>query len=52
MSLQSPETQELKYKKETIATFGFSLSPFYPKSSQNPTDNVVLSFLYNNVFPY
>ena len=28
MSLQSPETQELKYKKRTIATFGFSLSPF------------------------
>jgi len=52
MSLQSPETQELKYKKETIATFGFPLTPFCPKSSQNPTDDVALSFLCDNAFPY
>jgi len=39
MSLQSPETQEIKYKKRTIATFGFPSTPFCPKSSQNPTDD-------------
>jgi len=52
MSLQSPETQELKYKKRTIATFGFSSFSFCLKSSQNPTDNVALSFFCDNVFPY
>jgi len=52
MSLQSPETQELKYKKRTIATFGFPLTSFCPKSSQNPTDDIALSFLCDNVFPY
>jgi len=50
--LQSSETQEIKCKKETIATFGFPLTPFCPKSSQNPTDDVALSFLYNNVFSH
>ena len=52
MSLQSPKTQELKYKKGTIATLGFPLMPFCPKSSQNPTDNMALSFLCDNIFPY
>ena len=41
MSLQSPETQELKYKKGTIVTFEFPLTPFCPKSFQNPTDDMV-----------
>jgi len=50
MSLQSPKTQELKYKKRTIATFGFPLTSFCPKSSQNPTDDVTLFFLCNDVF--
>jgi len=40
MLLQSPETQEIKYKKRTIATFGFSSTPFCPKSFQNPTDDM------------
>jgi len=52
MSLQSPETQELKYKKGTIATFGFPLTSFCPKSSQNPTDDVALSFLCNDIFSH
>jgi len=52
MSLQSPETQELKYKKETIATFGFLSTPFCPKSSQNPTDDAALFFLCDDMFPY
>jgi len=50
MSLQSPETQELKYKKRTIATFGFPLTPFCPKFSQNPTDDMAFSFLCDNMF--
>jgi len=49
MSLQSPETQELKYKKGTIATFGFPLIPFCPKSSQNPTDDMAPFCLDDNV---
>jgi len=52
MLLQSPKTQELKYKKGTIATFGFPSTPFYPKSSQNPTDNMALSFLCDNAFSH
>jgi len=52
MSLQSPKTQELKYKKGTIATFGFPSSPFCLKFSQNPTDDMALSFLCDNTFPY
>jgi len=52
MLLQSPETQELKYKKGTIATFGFPLTPFCPKSSQNPTDDIALSFLCDDTFSY
>jgi len=52
MSLQSPETQELKYKKRTIATFGFLSTPFCPKSSQNPTDDAALFFLCDNVFSH
>ena len=47
--LQSPETQEIKYKKGTIATFGFPLTSFGPKSSQNPTDDMALSYLYDNM---
>jgi len=51
--LQSPETQGIKYKKETITTFRIPLTPSCPKSSQNPTDYVSLScFLpINDVFP-
>jgi len=52
MLLQSPETQELKYKKGTIATFGFPSTPFYPKSSQNPTDDMALSFLCDDAFSH
>jgi len=52
MLLQSPETQEIKYKKETITTFRIPLTPFYPKASQNPTNNVVLSFLYDNTLSH
>ena len=52
MLLQSPETQELKYKKGTIATFGFPLTPFCPKSSQNSTDDAALSFLFDDVFSH
>jgi len=52
MLLQSPETQEIKYRKETITTFRILLTPFYPKASQNPTDNVALFFLYDDAFPY
>jgi len=50
--LQSPETQEIKYKKGTIATFGFPLTPFCSKSSQNPTDDMVLSCLYDDMSPH
>ena len=46
MLLQSPETQELKYKKETITTFRIPSTPFYPKVSQNPTDDMALFCLY------
>jgi len=52
MLLQSPETQEIKYKKKTITTFRIPLTHFYPKASQNSTNNVALSFLYDNTFPY
>jgi len=52
MSLQSPKTQELKYKKGTIATFGFPSTPFCPKSSQNPTDDTALFFLCDNTFSH
>jgi len=46
------KTQEIRYKKETITTFRISSTPFYPKSSQNPTDNAVLFFLCDNMFPH
>jgi len=46
------ETQEMRYKKETITTFRILLTPFCPKSSQNPTDDVALSFLCDDVFPH
>ena len=46
------ETQEMRYKKETITTFRILLTPFCPKSFQNPTDDVVLSFLCDDVFSY
>jgi len=52
MSLQSPETQELKYKKGTIATFGFPSTPFCPKSSQNPTNDIALFFLCDDTFSH
>ena len=46
------ETQEMRYKKETITTFRIPLTPFCPKSFQNPTDNAVLSFFCDNAFPH
>ena len=52
MLLQSPETQEIKYKKETITTFRIPMTLFCSKISQNSTDNMALSFLYDDVFPY
>jgi len=52
MLLQSPETQEIKYKKETITTFRILLTSFYSKASQNPTDNIALSFLYDDTFSH
>jgi len=39
--LQSPETQEIKYKRETITTFRIPLTPFYPKTSQILTNDAV-----------
>jgi len=50
--LQSPKTQEIKYKKETITTFRIPLTPFCPKTTQNPTDDVALFFLYDDAFPH
>jgi len=50
--LQSPETQGIKCKKETITTFRIPSTPFYPKSSQNSTNNTSLSCLYDDVFSY
>ena len=50
--LQSSETQEVKYKKGTIATFGFPSIPFCPKSSQNPINDVALFFLCDNAFSH
>jgi len=52
MSLQSPKTQELKYKKGTIAAFGFPSTPFCSKFSQNPIDNVALFFLCDDMFSH
>jgi len=52
MLLQSPKTQEIKYKKETITTFRIPLTLFCSKISQNPTDNMALFFLYDNAFPH
>jgi len=46
------ETQEMRYKKETITTFRISLTPFCPKSSQNPTNDMAFSFLCDDVFSY
>jgi len=42
MLLQSPETQGIKYKKETITTFRIPSTYFCPKSFQNPTDDAAL----------
>ena len=50
--LQSPETQEIKYKRETITTFRIPSTPFCPKFSQNPTDDATLSFLYDDAFSH
>jgi len=47
--LQSPETQGIKYKKETITTFRIPLTLFCSKFSQNPTDDASLSYLYDNM---
>ena len=46
------ETQEIRYKKETITTFRIPLTPFCPKSSQNPTNDIVLSFLCDDAFSH
>jgi len=46
------ETQEMRYKKETITTFRIPLTSFCPKSSQNPTDDMALSFLCDDAFPH
>jgi len=50
--LQIPETQEIEYKKGTIATFGFPSTPFYPKSFQNPTDDTVTNFIWPYLHPF
>jgi len=50
--LQSPKTQGIKYKKETITIFRIPSTPFCPKSSQNPTDNTSLSCLYDDMSSY
>ena len=50
--LQSFKTQGIKYKQETITTFRIPLTPFCPKSSQNPTNDVFLFCLYNDMFPH
>jgi len=42
----------MRYKKETITTFRIPLTPFCPKSSQNPTDDAALFFLCDDMFPY
>jgi len=50
--LQSPETQRIKYKKETITTFRILSTPFCPKSFQNTTDDASLSCLYDDASPH
>ena len=50
--LQSSETQGIKYKKETITTLRISSTSFCSKSSQNPTDNTTLSYLYDDMSPH
>jgi len=52
MLLQSPETQEIKYKKETITTFRIPLTPFCSKAFQNPTDDTALFFLCDDTLSY
>jgi len=51
--LQSPETQGIKYKKETITTFRILSTPSCPKPSQNSTDYMSLSCLLpiNDAYP-
>ena len=46
------ETQEIRYKKETITTFRIPLTPSCPKSFQNPTNDVALSFFCDDTFSY
>ena len=46
------ETQETRYKKKTITTFRIPLPSFCPKSSQNPTNDMALSFLCDDMFPH
>ena len=41
-----------KYKKETIATFGFPSTPSLTNSPQTPEAYTSLSFLYNNASLY
>ena len=42
----------MRYKKETITTFRIPLTPFCPKSSQNPTDDTALFFLCDDAFSH
>jgi len=42
----------MRYKKETITSFRILLTPFCPKFSLNPTDDVALSFFYDDMFPH
>ena len=46
------ETQETRYKKKTITTFRIPLPSFCSKSSQNPTNDMALSFLCDDMFPH
>ena len=46
------ETQEMRYKKETITTFRIPSTSFCPKFFQNSTDDAALSFLCDNVFSH
>jgi len=46
------ETQEMRYKKETITTFRIPSTSFYPKFSQNLTDDATLSFFCDDAFSH
>ena len=46
------ETQEMRYKKETVTTFRILSTLSCPKFSQIPTDNAALSFLCDDTFSH